>query len=114
MHTVWELIHRYWIALGLGALLGDWIKRLGEPVIEFLVERYDRPVWNAIKVPRYHVAAPQLLVSGGYVPPRRPKPYAVGEITDSVHRKQFLVLMSLRRLEKRGKVKETHEGWMAV
>jgi hypothetical protein len=75
-----------------------------------LVDRYDQKVWDVIKHPKY-VTGGQVV--GPFAPPLRRVPYTVTEIAATVGRKVILVTSSLRRLEKRGKIMETHDGWLA-
>lgn len=105
-------LRHYWVALGIGALLWDGLKRVGTPVIGLLIEAYDQKVWDVVKQPRYRPRP------GGQVqfigaPEPKYKPYTSAEIAAELHRKEFMIIRSLKRLERRGKIKESHDGWYA-
>lgn len=113
MHTIWQLTEKWWVTLGLGALLWEGLKKIAGPVMGFLLDHYDRPVWDVVKVPR-HMPRVTGIIGGISQPPPILIPYTTKEISGKIRRPEFFVTSSLKRLEKRGKVKETHEGWVAA
>lgn len=111
---LWQVLHKWWILLGIGALLSNILQRLISPMTELFLDRYDQKVWDVVKHPRHsYGAGGQVVVSGGRsIPAPKDVPYSVSEIATEIGRKKFLVANSLKRLEKRGKVRESHEGWL--
>jgi DNA-binding MarR family transcriptional regulator len=78
-----------------------------------LIERYqvghDQPVWEVVREPKYKPIYSQMNVTT--YDPEVELPYTVTEIAKRIDRKESSVLRSLKRLEKRSKVKDVHGGW---
>jgi hypothetical protein len=115
MRWLGHILQHWWATLGLGALIGallsDGLKRLGAAVIAFFINRHDQVVWESLS-PRYAPSPEGVVVGGHPRPAPDPIPYKVPEIAANVTRRERSVISSLRRLEKRGKARETHEGWL--
>jgi hypothetical protein len=111
VHWLWQVLHGWWGGLGLGALLTGGFKRLFNPVLDWALETYDQKVWDVVKHPRF---VPSGASGSNFGPPPvlKPIPYSAPEIAAKIKRRELTVRGSLKRLEKRGKVKETHEGWL--
>ncbi len=73
-----------------------------------LLERYDQPVWEIIKQPKYK---PHYLTAGKQVYMNVEIPHQLEDIAVIAGRSSYSILKSLKRLEARGKVKELHGGW---
>lgn len=113
MHWLGQFLHNWWATLGLGAILGRYFTRLEEPMIGFFLDSYDQKVWDVVKHPRLrNYAGGRVQNNWDRMMPHDNVPYTVTEISQQLKRREFAVSMSLRRLEKRGKVRETHEGWL--
>jgi predicted Rossmann fold nucleotide-binding protein DprA/Smf involved in DNA uptake len=81
----------------------DWyIDRIGhdDPVSEIVRKPKHKPIYVQNNVAAYDS---QVEI-----------PYKPEEIANQIGRKQSSVIRSLKRLEKRGKVKEVHGGWERV
>jgi hypothetical protein len=111
VHWLWQILHHWWVAFGLGALLSDTLKRLIAPLVDWVLETYDQKVWDVVKHPRF-VPSGASGSNFGPTPVLKAIPYTAAEIATQINRREFMVTASLKRLEKRGKVKETHEGWL--
>jgi len=89
---VWPFLHKWWVLLGLGALLSDLLKRLVSPVMEIILDHYDRRVWEIVRNPRYDTSpGGQVLVLGN--PPTfgvKDLPYSVSEIAAKSNAENFL------------------------
>ena len=107
-----------WLLKALAAI-GGWnvLEKLILPLIKSLYanwrEKHDQPVWAVVRQPRYKVV---YWVQGVamYDNPPQELPYTASEISERVKRKEESILQSLKRLEKRGKVKDVHGGWIRV
>ena len=80
-----------------------------------IFDRHDAPVWAVVREPKYkvrpenHGNRPQ---PGGKVFDYNTElPYSLNEVADKANRSERSIVGSLRRLEKRGKVKDVHGGW---
>ena len=81
--------------------------------MEFIFDIYDQKIWDVVKHPQLrNYAGGRVQTNWDQMMPHDNVPYTVTEIAKQLKRREFMVRMSLRRLEKRGKVKETHEGWL--
>ncbi|MGA2876832.1 MAG: hypothetical protein ABSE82_15025 [Nitrososphaerales archaeon] len=81
--------------------------------MELILNAYDQAVWDVVKHPRQrNYAGGMVITSWDRMMPHDNVPYTVEEISLQLKRRKSLVKMTLHRLEKRGKVKETHEGWL--
>jgi hypothetical protein len=82
-------------------------------VYEWVISSYDQKVWDVVKHHRYAQPEGRVVTSFSPIPQPKEIPYTTTEIAERVVRRESLVTFSLKRLEKRGKVVETHEGWKA-
>lgn len=113
-HQIGQLLQSWQGVLAAGfALLGtayygprkmletwDWyIARIG----------HDDPVWAVVREPKYK---PQSSQNNFTTYTKIELPYTAKEIGDRIRRKESSVTRSLKRLEKRNKVKDVHGGWL--
>jgi predicted Rossmann fold nucleotide-binding protein DprA/Smf involved in DNA uptake len=102
-----------WIIKALAAI-GGWnlFEKLIVPMLKLayqkITARHDEPVWIVVRQPKYK----QFPSSQNWVvTPEVELPYTVQEIANRTGRSESSVTSSLKRLEKRGKVKDVHGGW---
>jgi len=73
-----------------------------------LLQYHDQPVWEVLREPNFK---PDHSQGGRIFYSKEEIPYLTVNLAEKVGRKESSVLSSVRRLEKRGKVKEVHPGW---
>ena len=100
-----------WLAAigGFGVLYREVIKPLFGSFVESWHDQHDRKVWEIVKKPKFKPA--HIANNVQYYDFNQEIPYAVNEIATHISRSDRSVQGSLRRLEKRGKVKEVTSGW---
>jgi predicted Rossmann fold nucleotide-binding protein DprA/Smf involved in DNA uptake len=105
-----------WLYKALAAIggVGFLVQQVAKPLLVSMIDKYlakhDESVWVIVREPRHKVVFWQHNVPFYDTPPKD-SPYSLSEIAKRVNRKESSVLRSLKRLEKRGKVKDVHEGW---
>jgi len=100
------------------AAIGVWniVEKLILPGIKSLynhiMEKRDQSVWAIVREPKQKPLGTQ----GGktFYDKHVEVPHTVPEIAKRIGRKESNVTSSLRRLEKRGKVKDVHGGWQRI
>lgn len=77
--------------------------------METVWNSYDEPIWEILRQPKHKVTH----ISGGVSVRSFSEeiPYPLEEVAKQVGRCKVFVRLSLKRLEKRGKVKDVHGGW---
>jgi hypothetical protein len=100
-----------WLAAigGFGVLYREAIKPMVGSFVEFWREWHDREVWETVKEPKFKLS--HTTNGKKYYDVNQEIPYATHEIAEHISRSERSVQGSLRRLEKRGKVKEVSSGW---
>lgn len=101
-----------WSYGGIGFVGGLIFRRAFEYMFESLIERFwdrrDDPVWSVIRNPRFrpeHTAGTHTFYTKDELP------YSMEELAAETGLSKRSVFNALRRLEKRGKVKEVELGW---
>lgn len=105
-----------WLYKALAAIggIGFLIQNVARPAVIAAIRKYleshDEPVWMVVREPRFKMEGMQ----GGkpFYSRSIEAPYPLMEIAERVKRTQSSVRRSLHRLEKRGRAKDVHGGWM--
>ncbi len=102
-----------WAYLVLGTVGAFVVHQFLKPMLISLTNlfwsRHDEPVWEVLKEPKFrpwHESGGKISYTAEEIP------YSIEQLTAEIGRSKRSILSALRRLEKRGKVKEVHLGWL--